>query len=165
MTLKEYVLHQLREIKREMLAAIRDLSPDDLTSHQPCGHWPIAWIVQHCCGNVDGFLHRHLAGIAFLEHDRRFYSRPMIEPRPGDDYPDLATLIERWSTLMDAVVALFESMPSEKLQEQSEHAKEPLVQSCLRVINHTNVHLRNIWCILGERRVDSKWAEQQTWLA
>ena len=68
--------------------------------------------------------------------------------------------------MLDAAIAAFEAMPEARLQEPG-HApiQEPLVESCLRVINHQNVHLRNIWCILGERRVDEKWAEQQTWLA
>ncbi len=165
MTLKEYILHQMREAKREMLAALEGLSAEDLTSHEPCGHWPIAWIVQHCCGNMDAFLHRPLTGRAFLEHEERYHKWPMVEPQPGDAYPGLPELVERWTSLWDAVLPLMEALDEQDIQMQSEHALEPLVQSCLRVINHTNAHLRNIWTILGERRVDHKYAEQQTWLA
>ena len=165
MTLREYILHQLREAKREMLVAIEGLASEDLTSHEPCGHWPIAWIVQHCCGNVDGFLHRAVTGQPVLEHEDRYRKRPLAEPQPGDTYPELSELAARWTTLWDAVLPLMETLDEEAFQSQPEHGVEPLVESCLRVINHTNVHLRNIWTILGERRVDDKFAEQQTWLA
>ena len=165
MTLKEYILHQLREARREMLVALEGLTPEDLTSFEPCGHWPIAWIVQHCCGNIDGFLHRAVTGRPVLEHEDRYRKRPLAEPQPGDAYPELPELVERWTSVWDAVLALMEVLGEQELQAQSEHAVEPLVQSCLRVINHTNTHLRNIWTILGERRVDHKFAEQQTWLA
>lgn len=166
-TLKGYILHQLREMKREMLAAVEGLSEEDLTSHEPGGHSPIAWIVQHCCSNVDFFIHRGSTGQFFLQHDRRFLTWPLIDPKPGDEYPPPAELVERWSSLWDAATAALEALPEERLQQPSRSANppEPLVESCLRVVNHSNAHLRQIWCILGRRRVDGKYPTQQTWLA
>ena len=165
MTLKQYLLHQLREIRREMLVAIEGLSAEDLTSHEPGGHSPIAWIVQHCVLNVDYFIHRAVTERLCLHHDRQFLTWPLIEPQPGDEYPPLGELVERWTTVLNASLAALESIPEERLQEPSPTVTEPLVESCLRVTNHQNNHLRQIWCILGRRHVDSRFPDQQTWLA
>ena len=164
MTLKAYILHQLREIKREVLVAVEDLSEEDMRSHEPCGHWPIAWILQHFCLNVDRFLYFSREGSLFLEHDERMLTRPRVDPQPGEPYPPLSDLTSKWSTVIDAAIGLIELDGDDDLQTTPPHGKEPVVESCLRVINHTNAHLRAIWCILGERRVDAKFPDQQTWL-
>lgn len=57
MTLKQVILHQLYEMQREMAAAIRGLSPEQLQTRLPGKNNHIAWIVQHCCANVDIWLH------------------------------------------------------------------------------------------------------------
>ena len=165
--LKTYVLHQLREIKREMLKAVEGLSQDDLTSHEPGDHSPIAWIVQHCCVNIDFFVHKGITGQLHLDHDERFLTWPLTDPKPGDAYPSAAELADRWRGICDAAGKALEGIPPERLQQPSRSSdpSEPLVESCLRVINHQNVHLRQIWCILGRRRVDEKWPTQETWLA
>lgn len=167
MTLKEYILHQLREMKREMLVAVEGLSEEDLTSHEPGNHSPIAWIVQHCSVNVDFFIHKGITGEFCLEHENKFRASPLIDPRPGHEYPPPSELVGRWTGLLDASTLALEAITNERLQEpsRSSNPPEPLVQSCLRVINHQNAHLRQIWCILGRRRVDEKWPVQQTWLA
>ncbi len=167
MTLTEYILHQLREIQREMLLAIGSLSEEDLTWLGAGEQGPIAWIVQHCCVNVDFFIHKGITGEVCLEHEPRFLAWPLPERKPDDEYPPLRELIERWTKLLDASVQALEDLPEERLQEpnRSSNPSEPLVESCLRVINHQNAHLRQIWCILGKRRVDEKWPVQDTWLA
>jgi len=164
MTLNKYILHQMAEAKREMVEAIKGLPSNVLSSHEPAGHWPIAWIVQHCCLNADFFLHHHMTGKFILEHEDRFKGWPLKEPKTEDQYPVAEKLIERWSTVWDGVMAEFSKLDEAKLSEKL-HGREPLIDSCLRVINHANAHLRGIWCILGERRVDAKFPEQQTWLA
>jgi len=166
-TLKDYILHQLREARREMLKAIDGLSPEVMASHAPGGHSPIAWIVCHCLVNVDFFIHSGITGEFGLEHDDRFRRWPLIEPAPGDAFPPPAELTDRWSRLLDASCAAVESLPDDALQQPGKSANppEPLVESCLRVINHTNAHLRQIWCILGRQRVDDRYPTQETWLA
>lgn len=162
--MKEFILHQMAEAKREMIEAIRDLPPGVLSSLEPAKHWPIAWIVQHCCFNVDFFLHVHMTGKYCLEHEARFKGWPLREPEAADEYPPPEKLIERWSAVWDAVVAEFSRQEEPSLAEKV-HGREPLVESCLRVINHANSHLRAVWCLLGEQRIDAKFPEQQTWLA
>ena len=167
MRLKEYILHQLRETQREMLAAIEGLDEDDLVWLGAPDEGPIAWIVQHCCVNVDFFIHKGITGEWCLEHEPRFRAWPLPDRLPGDVYPPLAELVERWTTLLDASAQALDSIPDERLEEPSRSSmpEEPLVESCLRVINHQNAHLRQIWCLLGKRGVAGKWPTQETWLA
>jgi len=179
--LKQFVLHQLHEIRREMLVAIDALSSEDLTAHDPHGRSPIAWIIEHCCANFDHFAVYAVTGAPAVEHDRRFTTWPIIEPQPGDPYPPLPELISRWETVCDAAIAAIESLPEEALQqpgpattperkpepmvESCLRVPEPMVESCLRVINHQNSHLRQIWCIIGWRQIGDRYPDQQTWLA
>ena len=166
MTLTEYVLHQMREMKREMLAAVDGLSDEDVRSHEPGDYNPISWMMQHCCVNVDFLIHKGLTGEFYLEHEQRFLDWPLDRPQPGDSYPPLAELIERWSTLADAAVAQLQTAP-EGFMEKASLAVGPtetLAESCLRSINHQNAHLRQIWCIVGRKRIDQKWPTQEAWL-
>jgi len=163
MTLKEYVLHQLREMKRELLISLKDVSADDMFSFEPVGHWPVGWIADHCTQVADAFLVAPLNGAQMLEYADQVQNWTTREPVPGDAYPPPAEIADRWSRVCDRIVAHVERTDESKLQESP--GKEPYIQSILRVVNHTNSHLRSLWCILGERRVDDKWAEQQPFLA
>ena len=43
--------------------------------------------------------------------------------------------------------------------------KEPMNESCLRIINHQNSHLRQIWMIIGYLKLnETKWPKQGKWL-
>ena len=55
MTFREYLLHQLREMRRELLSSIEGLGREDVESFEPVGHWPIAWIAEHCTEVADAF--------------------------------------------------------------------------------------------------------------
>ena len=163
MTLKEYVLHQLREMKRELLTALEGVDADDLFSFEPAGHWPAGWIAEHCTQVADAFLVKPVHGSQLLEYAEQVQNWTSREPQPGDAYPAPADIARRWSEVCDHVVGRIETMSDDALQDTP--GREPYIHSILRVINHTNSHLRSFWCILGERRVDHKWAEQQPFLA
>jgi hypothetical protein len=163
MTFREYLLHQLREMRRELLTATDDLGGEDLTSFEPAGHWPIAWITEHCTEVADKFLYAPTHGATLHEYAPHVAKWTTIEPKPGDEYPSLAQMQNRWKMVCDAVISFVDSAKEEDLQHS--FGREPYVASLLRVINHTNSHLRSLWCILGERRVDEKFAEQQPFLA
>ena len=165
MTLSVYIVHQLRELRREVLAAVDGLSQDDICSHDPGDHWPIAWILQHLSLNVDRFLYSPHSGSLLLDHEENMLARPRVEPKPGDPYPLKSELTRKWNTIMDAAVDVIESLDDAGLNGTPPNGREPVVESCLRVINHTNAHLRAVWCILGQRRIDEKYPEQDTWLA
>ena len=160
MTFKEYILHQLREMKRELLTALEDVPAADLFSFEPCNHWPIGWIAEHCTEVADGFLHLPVQNERMYDYEPQVADWPHREPRPGDSYPDPAAIVGRWTGMCDWIIEFVEKADEADLQKT--WGREPYVNSLLRVINHTNSHLRSLWCILGERRVDHKWAEQQT---
>jgi hypothetical protein len=163
MTFKEYMLHQLREMRRELLTATTGLEGEDLTSFEPAGHWPVAWITEHCTEVADKFLYKPLHGKSLLEYPPHIGAWTKREPKPGDEYPELDEMQSRWCRVCDTAIGFVEGASDEEIQKQ--YGAEPYVNSILRVVNHTNSHLRSLWCILGERRVDGKWAEQQSFLA
>ena len=163
MNYKEYVLHQLREMKRELLTAIADVEVDDMYSFEPVGHWPIGWIAEHCTQVADARLVAPLQGQQMLEYAEQVQNWGTREPRPGDEYPGPAGIARRWRDVCDRIIDHVESSTESDLQQSS--GEDPYVQRILLVVNHTNSHLRSLWCILGERRVDHKWAEQQSYLA
>ncbi|MCX8129744.1 MAG: DinB family protein [Clostridia bacterium] len=156
MTLKQYIIKQLIEIKQVMERTMNGLKNEDLTSHEPCNHWPIAWNIQHCCGGIDLLLYKHITGGLFLEHDVDRIAYPFkFEPKPNDSYPPLTELETRWTSLMDSTINAI-------LKLEDEEFDESLINKCYTAISHTNLHLRGIWCILGERRVDEKWPIEDT---
>ncbi len=160
--LKLFITYQLREMKRELSDAIAGLSEEDMSSHEPCGHWPVAWIAEHCSDVADRFLYHPVKERFFLEHDPVIDNWAKQPPEPGYQYPSKDRINERWETLCDAVLGVVDVLSLEDLQKS--FGKEPYVESCLRVINHTNVHLRSLWCVLGERRIDEKFPEQAPWM-
>jgi hypothetical protein len=163
MTFKEYILHQLREMRRELLTATEDLDENDLISFDPAGHWPIAWITEHCTEVADRYLYGPVHGSMQHTYEAHVGNWRNQEPKPGDQYPNILGLRNRWKMVCDSVIDIVEAADEDELQKT--YGKEPYINSLLRVINHTNSHLRSLWCILGERRVDEKWAEQQNFLA
>ena len=163
MTFNEYVLHQLREMRRELLTAVEGLNAEDLTSFDPAGHWPVAWIAEHCTEVADKFLCKPTRGEMLLTYAPHVANWTEQAPVASDIYPPLTELEQRWIQVCDAAMQFVESADDDQLQK--EYGIEPYINSILRVVNHTNSHLRSLWCILGERRIDSKFAEQQSFLA
>ena len=167
MTLKQYIPHQLREMQREMATAIRGLSPEHLQTCLPGKKNHIAWIVQHCCANVDIWLCRPTTGDFAIEHTDRFISWPVSPPEDGEQFPNAEILLDRWTCVTDTGIAVIASLDETQLSKPGQaFAKEPVVQSCLRVLNHQNAHLRQIWTMLGDFGLsDTHWPSQGTWLA
>ena len=163
MTFKEYILHQLREMKRELSFAIKGVGEEDMFSFEPAGHWPVGWIAEHCTQVADKFLIAPLLGSQMLEYADQVQNWTTREPKPGDSYPAAAEISRRWDEVAGKIIDTVEAMAEADLQASP--GKEPYVNSILRVINHNNSHLRSLWCILGERRVDHKWGEQKPFLA
>jgi len=162
MEFREYILHQLREMKRELLTALADVEGEDLISFEPCGHWPVAWIAEHCSEVGDGILCEPI-GEPVNQYAEHVAHWQRCEPKPGDAYPPREEIESRWVAVCDRIISYVEAASNEDLQATP--GREPYINSILRVINHTNSHLRSLWCILGERRVDHKFAEQQSFLA
>ena len=160
MTFKEYILHQLREMKRELLTAMADIPDAELGSFEPARHWPPAWIAEHCTEVADGFLYATVRGKRRHEYAVQVAKWTEREPVPGDVYPPAGEIVRRWTEVCDDILGIVGELGEEELRKT--YGRDPYINSVLRVINHTNSHLRSLWCILGEKRLDHKWAEQQT---
>jgi uncharacterized damage-inducible protein DinB len=165
--LKRVILHQLREMQREMALAISGLSSEHLEARLPGRRNSIAWIVQHCCANVDIWLHRSTMGEFAIQHTDRFITWPVSPPEEGESFPDANTLLDRWARATEAGISAIASLDDSQLLVPGQAlGKEAMVQSCLRVLNHQNAHLRQIWMMLGSLGLsDAHWPSQGTWLA
>lgn len=163
MEFKEYVTHQLCEMKRELLTAIDGLDDEALVSFGPVNHWPVAWIAEHCTQIADALLYKSVHGSQMHEYADQVQNWTSREPVPGDSYPSLGEIEKRWSELCDSVIEHVTATDAATLQDAS--TGKAYLENVLLAVNHTNSHLRSLWCLLGQQRVDEKWAEQQSYLA
>jgi|GEM_PF-5621738 len=166
MTLNEYTLEELKDMKQTLLTAIEGLKEEDLTSMEPCGHWPIAWIAMHLTNAIDTFINFELTGATTVEHEERMKQWPFPEPKPGDTWPTLDTLVRNWTLVMDKALENVAALGEEGMQKvgghlQFENWNHPISTVIRWMVMHHHIHMRHLWCILGERRVDDKWDEPQ----
>lgn len=163
-TLKEYILCQMREMKREMLTALSGLNQSDLAFTGPGNELPIGWVVQHCMCVIDTMLVYHISGKKLLRYPPGIDKYPIDPPPPNYAAPLVVDLENEWLNLMDHAIALLRSVDDEQLQSQSATGIEPLVESCLRSINHTNSHIRAIWCLIVQMGKTDRWPSQPSWM-
>ena len=163
MNFKTYVTHQLCEMKRELLTTVDGLDQKTLASFGPVNHWPAAWIAEHCTQIADALLYRPIHGSQMHEYADQVQNWTSREPAPGDSYPPLSEIKTRWSDLCDWVIEHVKATDEASLQDAS--GDTAYLENILLAVNHTNSHLRSLWCLLGQQRVDQKWAEQQSYLA
>ena len=104
MTLQNFVLHQVRETRRELLTATDSVAGEDLTSFKPAGHWPVAWITEHCTEVADKFLYKAVNGAKLLSYAPHIEAWTKQEPAPGDPYPTLDEMQARWEQVCDAAI-------------------------------------------------------------
>ena len=165
MTLKEYILGEMDDVRATLLVAIDGLSEEDLTSMEPCGHWPVAWIAMHLAAAMDSFVNFELTGKFAMEHDPRVAKFPFPDPQPGDEYPPLETLVANWNIVMDKVEENIAGLDDEAFDKCGGHLpfenwNHPFGLVVMWMVKHHHQHLRMLWTILGERRVDGKWDEK-----
>jgi hypothetical protein len=164
MTLKAFILCQLREQKHEVLHSITGLVQKELALTSKNSPHPVWWIIKHCMSVIDYIIARHINGQQFFTYPTGLSKYPMDPPNEDDLVPDSIELQTKWKELIDHVTRSLIDLDDEKLQQRSETGIEPLSESFLRVINHTNTHLRGIWCILTENNVAGKWPTQPLWM-
>ena len=166
MTTKQYILNQFWEMKYEMLQALAGLTSDEINSRGDCNHWPIGWIVSHCMIVLDNVINRHISGSYSYEHDENISKWPLVVPTKNRHFQDSLVFQEKWLNLINMTINNLTSISDADLQNTSSTGvdNEPLVESCLRAINHANAHLRNIWCFVGQMKIKTKWPEQGIWM-
>jgi len=111
-------------------------------------------------------INTHITGDFCLTHKESLLQWPLIEPDDSYDYLSIDDLQMRWLNAIEITMNNLNSADEAAFHSYSETAfrNEILVESCLRVINHTNAHLRNIWCQIGLIGNTSKWPEQGIWM-
>ncbi len=164
MTLKDFILCQLRELKREVLNTMTGISQQDLCKVSPFSPHPIGWLILHCMSVIDYTIVRHVTGQQLFHYPTKLSKYPIDPPIQDEEMPNLNTLRANWTGLLSHTIRCLIQLDDQKLSQQSSTGIEPLVQSCLRAINHTNTHLRGIWCILTHAVTDSRWPTQPTWM-
>ncbi len=164
MTQKDYILNQYYQGKHELLQAIDGLTDEQLRA-MPLDHWPIAWVVQHLCLAIDYFIIRGNTGEMMQGYDARFTHQPPEKPTPLDVFPRIEEMKKGWSELMDRAIEIIGNLNDEEMDAPSKHENRmvgalPMAEIILLMEYHLNVHLRNIWTIIGLQGIETKWAEQ-----
>lgn len=150
-------------MRRELLTAIDGVPEEEMVSFEPVGHWPPAWIAEHCTEVADKLLIRPVKGRRLLSYADHVVNWPNRAPEPGDGYPSHGEIERRWAEVCDEAVSFVESLNEDGLQKA--WGEKAYAENILLAVNHTNSHLRSFWCELGQKRLDDKWAVQQSHLA
>ena len=167
MTRKEILLFQLREIRNEFSDALADLTQEQLTA-QPMGdHNPIGWIVSHCITVLNFFIYERQTNrsvAADYEEYEKFIKYSRRPPTRENPAPDLTGVADAFDKIWEICVGLIESLDEEALSALPPywHHKnfESTSSNCVRMINHKNAHLRQIWMIRGALGDNEYWPVQ-----
>ena len=148
-----------------MLQALSGISSNQIKKSLK-GHWPIGWHVQHCMYVIDFIISRHISGAFEIEHYEMLKTR-QIEPTSVEwHYPSSIGLQVNWVLLLDSILLKLDKVKSEQLAKfsQTGYRNEPLVEGFLRIINHTNAHLRSIWSLISILEGGLRLPEQGIWM-
>ena len=167
MTRKEILLFQLREIRNEFADALADLAQEQLTA-QPIGeHNPIGWIVSHCISNFNFFIRERQTNrsvVADYEEFGKFAEYARRPPTEENPPPDLTGVARAFDKVCEICIELIESLDEEALNNLPpywHHERfESTTGNCVRVINHSNANLRQIWMIRGALGDKAHWPVQ-----
>jgi len=169
MTRKEVLLFQLHECRNEFADALEGLSDDRLVARPVQGRNPIGWIVCHCMKNFDFFLYATQTGKSVLTPAgqygafARYQERP---PKEGNPPPDMSGLAEAADRVFAACIAAIEPLDESAFDEEAPYWMhvdeniEHVAENCVRVINHSNAHLRQIWMLRGAMGDTEHWPVQ-----
>ena len=163
MTRIEIIKNQMWELKYQMLQAICGLSDDQIRAFSG-DHWPIAWHFQHCTHVLDFMINTHVSGNYTLDHDPEYKGWPLKSPTPEWQYPSILQIQKRWLILVDGILNTLDRINEIDLDGFTETAynSEPLVESFLRVINHTHTHIATIWKLTSS--VHTRLPDQGIWM-
>lgn len=165
MTRKEILLCQLGECRNEFANALDGLTPEQLAAQPIPGKNSVGWIVAHCMRNFDFFLIELQTGHSRLDTAAPEIKRWQSDP-PGEDNPppDLANLARQADEQFSAAVELVERLDEDAFSRPAPAWRHELYETtagnCVRVINHSNAHMRQIWLLRGLMEADKPWPTQ-----
>ena len=164
---KEILVFLLQEARNEFANALEGLGPEDLPARPVPDQNPIGWIVCHCMRNANWFLYGVETGDSLLTRDPRLqaYDRYAAAPPASDNpTPDLSRAISDLDAIYAQAIAAVNNLDEESLDRPGNHwphAKpESRAANCLRVINHSNAHTREIWLLRWAQGKREVWPHQ-----
>jgi len=174
MTRKEILTFQLWEIRNEFANALADLTQSQLAARPIKGRNPIGWIVCHCLHNFDFFIYRQQIDKSLMTRDGKYGQLAVYgwdPPTEGNPAPDLDGLASAVDEVFGACIELIEALdegafdsPAPYWHHENEEIRERDFESvagnCVRVINHSNAHLRQIWMLRGALGDSEHWPYQ-----
>ena len=158
MTRKEILVFQLREIRNEFADALADLTQEQLAKKHIGDHNSIGWIASHCLNNFNFFIHYPQTKSSILSEGG------VYEELGTYGYPDLSDLPDVVNKVFGVCIELIEALDEEDFDKSAlywhhEHY-ESVAGNCVRVINHSNAHLRQIWMQRGAFGDNEHWPLQ-----
>lgn len=164
---KEILLFLLGEARNEFANSLEDLEPQHLTARPVEDQNPIGWIVCHCMRNAERFLHRVHTGERLLAGDDRLlaYDRYAESP-PGTENtpPDLSRAITDLDAIYAAGIETVRSLSEGALDRPGPHWARPepesAAENCVRVINHSAAHVREVWLLRWAMGLRDHWPHQ-----
>ncbi len=165
MKTSEFLKNQIWEIKYQMLQSFCGQSDDQLKEFKN-GHWPISWHIQHSMYVIDFMINMHIYGYYLMNHSENYKHWPLHTPTPEWEYPTSIDLQKRWIKLLNKLILTIDSITEKQLNSASEtgYNDEPLIECFLRIINHTNAHIRCIWSIVSIIEKGDRLPEQGMWM-
>lgn len=152
---RDILIFQLREIVNEFADALAGLTQEQWIARPLPGQNPIAWIACHCINNVHHFVYRPQTGRSLLGEGGPYaeYASYATKPPRDADLPDFAGVPAALTAVFTAAITTIEHLDDAALDEPAPHwygqFYETSAGNCLRVINHSNTHLRDIWMLHG----------------
>jgi len=146
-----------------------DLTDEQVASFPIEGRNNVAWIVMHCLDNLDEYSVSCAAGKRAYPHEWRWdlwECKPEERPKPGDEFPGVAEMLERLNKVRDAAAAAIAPATETFLLENlGRHPRKPLRSDFyVRTIFHTMAHVRQIWLLRGALGlVDGQSWPRQHW--
>jgi len=167
MTRKEILLFQLKEIRNEFADALADLNQEQLANKYIGDHNTIGWIACHCLNTFDFFIHSYLTTKSLMFENEEYMtfcvyaSSPPNEDNPAPDFSGLNDAVNHiFSKCIDLIEALDEDALGKPAPYWEHEDLEFTDGKCVRVINHSNAHLRQIWMLRGAFGDKDHWPVQ-----
>ena len=165
MNTAEYIKNQVWEMKYEMLQSFCGLADNQLKKFIS-DHWPISWHIQHCMHVIDFMINTHISGKYEIEHYEDYKHWPLLTPASEWEYPSSIELQQRWIKLLNKLIQTIDTLSEKQLNSASKtsYNNELLIESFLRIINHTNTHLRCIWSLVSLLEKGKRLPDQGIWI-
>ena len=158
--LKASVCGMLRDTLEALEESFTGLTDEEARTFAFPGKNNITWCVMHCLQNLDWFCVTCQGGGKVRDDwddDRWDYGCPT----PDQSYPSVSEMRQWYSQVRDRARAqLKPATEQDLLVKRRPFGREISLASYLRMIAHTNVHIRDIWLLRGALDAEG-WPQQR----